>query len=540
MIRVSYAGQDKILRYFFSTTWDNRVLLLLIGIGFFFWIFFNFRQIQKPGMAAKIGPTDFIFISRYPLLACVVVLLNLTPLFEPHSPSIYIELNQFILLLALSVFFYKILDKHRLKWWLALLVLYITVIIFNIIVNESLLIRTGLILLSVGSIYVGIRFYKKADTTGIDSRFIKPVLIIHIVLTSLSILLNVLGRLSLAKSFSITGISGVIQIISLAVLIEIISEATELHIKVSSCRGGLFSKINITKSRKSAKKGLVFLSVWIWLLVFLINLNILDPVVNLADHVLDKERTLGSLTFTLSNILFFSVIIYLADQLQKNIGILFGEDEFTNNKVQKGSKLALLRLVVIVVGFLFAVMVSGVPLDKITVLLGALGVGIGLGLQNIINNFVSGIILIFEKPFSIGDYIELADKKGKVMEIGIRSSKMLTPQGSRVIIPNGDLLSGRLVNYTTHNAHLKTEITIKVNVNADLELVKKLISETISKGEGVVKKAPKQILFNAVAADSVELKVLVWLTDVYSEAGFKSYLLEQLLVKFKAHDIKLM
>ena len=192
------------------------------------------------------------------------------------------------------------------------------------------------------------------------------------------------------------------------------------------------------------------------------------------------------------------------------------------------------------IGFLFAVTISGVPLSRVTVLLGALGVGIGLGLQNIINNFVSGIILIFEKPFSIGDYIELADKKGKVLEIGIRSSQMLTSQGSRVIIPNGDLLSGRLVNYTLHSSHLKSELIFKVNIDADLELVKKLINETIGKGENIVKKAPVQILFNAIAADNIEFKVLVWLNDVYSEAGFKSYFLEQILQKFKANGIKMM
>jgi len=542
MIKITYSGQDKILRYFFNSTWDNRILLLLIVAGFFAWIFYNYRQIKKPTLSKLAGPLDFKLINPNPVLASLVVLFTLTPLFEPHSPAIYIELNQFLLLITLTVLFYKELDRHLMKWWLILTFLYVTVILFNVIVNESLLLRSALIILSCASIYVGIRFYKKSDTVGLDSKHIRPVLIIHVVLTSLSVLFNIFGRLSLAKSFGITGISGVIQIISLAVFVQIIREALELHIKVSMCSEGIFSKINVTKSRNSLQRGLTFLSVWLWILVFLINLNILDPVGRIIGQILDRERTVGSLNFTLTNILFFSVIIYAANLLQKNIGILFGEGDvdFSNNKVHRGSKLALIRLLVIVVGFLFATTVSGVPLDKITVLLGALGVGIGLGLQNIINNFVSGIILIFEKPFSIGDYIELADKKGRVLDIGIRSSKMLTPQGSRVIIPNGDLLSGRLVNYTTHDSHLKSEILLKVNQEADLNLVKKLINETIDLSEGAVKKAPKQILFNAITADSVELKITVWITDVYAEGNFKSFFLEQLLQKFKANSIKLM
>ncbi|GLU53794.1 mechanosensitive ion channel family protein [Dyadobacter frigoris] len=167
-----------------------------------------------------------------------------------------------------------------------------------------------------------------------------------------------------------------------------------------------------------------------------------------------------------------------------------------------------------IVGFLFAITVSGVLFDKITVLTGALSVGIGLGLQNVINNFVSGIILIFEKPFNIGDYIELANKKGKVLDISIRSSKMLTPQASRVIIPNGDLLSGRLVNYTQKNSSLKNELIFKVNIETDLELLKKLINEVVDQADEIIKTAPRQILFNAITIDSVELKVLVCISSV--------------------------
>ena len=542
MLKASYAGQDKILRYFFGSTWDNRILLLIVVIAFFVWVNVNFRLIQRKNLAVKIGTLDYKLISPLPIVSTLVILFNLTPLFEPNSPSVYIELNQFFLLITLTILFTKNLQKGQMKWWIAILLLYIVTIFFNIIINESLLSRSGLILLNITSVYFGFRLYKRIDATGLQEKFIKPVLIIHIVLTSIAILLNVFGRLSLAKSFSLTGISGLIHVISMAVLIEIITEAMALHIKVSSVSGGLFSKINVKKSQNYSRRLLLFLCFWLWVMVFLINLNILNPIVAFIDHILLKERAFGSITFTFGNVLFFSIIIYIANQLQKNIGLFFGEADidFTGDKVQKGSKLALARLVIIVVGVLFAVTASGVPLTKITVLLGALGVGIGLGLQNIINNFVSGIILIFEKPFNIGDYIELADKKGKVLEIGIRSSKMLTPQGSRVIIPNGDLLSGRLVNYTQHDSPLKTELIFKIHSDSDVELAKKLINETIVKGEGVVKKAPNQILFNAITADSIEFKVLVWLNNVYVEPGFKGYFLEQIFQKFKANGIKTM
>lgn len=542
LIKLSYSGQDKILRYFFNSTWDNRILLLFIAIAFFLWIRINFQKIRRPQLAKLVGDLNYSYITSFPLIATLIVIFTLSPLFEPDSPSIYIELNQFLLILVLSFFFTKRLPKNQLRLWYLLVGLYVIVVLTNAIVNDNLILRIVLIAVNLVAIYFGIWLYKKVKEINFDKRFVKPVVVIHVILNALAILLNLFGRVSLAKYNNLTAISGMIQLVTLIIFIQILTEAMELQIKVSSCSGGLFSRINIQKSRNSFQKNLSFLSVFIWLLVFAINLNVIDALLTFANQVLDKPRTFGNVTFTLENILFFSVIVWISNQLQKNINIIFGETEvsFGSHNVQKSSKLVLVRLIVMIIGFLLAISASGVPLGRVTVLLGALGVGIGLGLQNIINNFVSGIILIFEKPFTVGDFIELADKKGKVLDIGIRSSKMLTPQGYRVIIPNGDLLSGRLVNYTQKNSRLKSEILFKIGIESDLDLVKKLIKETVDKSEEQVKNAPIQILVNAFTADSIELKVSVWVASIYVESTFKGAILEQLLMKFRENNIKIM
>ncbi len=119
---------------------------------------------------------------------------------------------------------------------------------------------------------------------------------------------------------------------------------------------------------------------------------------------------------------------------------------------------------------------SGVPVDKITIVLGALGVGIGLGLQNIVNNFVSGIILIFDRPLQIGDVVEVGSHTGRVQEIGLRSSTLLTNDGAEVIIPNGDILSGQIVNWTLTNNQRRLVMELTVNGSNDMEHVSSLIS----------------------------------------------------------------
>jgi potassium-dependent mechanosensitive channel len=161
-------------------------------------------------------------------------------------------------------------------------------------------------------------------------------------------------------------------------------------------------------------------------------------------------------------------------------------------------------------------------------------------LQMIVSNFVSGIILLFEKPFQIGDYVEIGDKKGKIQDIGIRSSKMLTVAGAEIIIPNSDFLSNRLTNWTSNNDFLKSEITFKLGIDTDVEIVTKIVKEESGKIEGVLKNLSPDVLVSAISADSLELKVSVWITNIYTEAAFKSQLLQRLLARFKEKGIKMM
>ncbi|MFD1630663.1 mechanosensitive ion channel domain-containing protein [Pseudopedobacter beijingensis] len=542
LLSSSFTGQDKILHYFIDSTWDNRILLLLLSGCFFFWVYFNFKKTQKEEIKKEIGDLKFDFIKPIPIISTLIVLFNLTALFEPQSPALYIEVMQFLLLMCLTVGFWKSLPKNELKYWLVIVVLYIFTVLATATVRDAFYIRIVLIALNIFSLYIGKKFYTKIRYIQIAQKTVKPILFIFLALNCLSIVLNIFGRISLASTFSTTAIIGLTQVIGLVAFILIIIDALELQIRISCITGGVFSRVNLDKARSSFKKILSLVAIILWLLVFLINLGISDPVFSFVEKVLNKSRTFGSISFTFYNILFFALILYISNWLQKNIEVIFGERSigFSNEVEHRSSKLTLIRLIVAIVGVLLAIMASGIALDKLTVVLGALSVGIGLGMQNIVNNFVSGIILIFEKPFHIGDYVELADKKGKIKDIGIRASKMLTQQGAEVIIPNADLLSNRFVNWTTNKAYVRSEIILKVNINTELNTVNKIVEEEVNNSKFTVRKMPFEILINAVAADSIELKILVWIKNIYMEPNFKNLLFLQLINKFKENGIKIM
>ncbi len=542
LFRTSYQGQNRILSYFINNTWDNRLLLIVTGLAFFIWVFRNFKVVNKVPLNPKLAALKFNYIGPMPLLSTLIVILSVTPLFEPSSPPSYIELIQIALLFVLTLFFRKRIKARQFKFWLLIVALYCLTSVAIAVINYGLILRSWLILLNLASVYIGLIFYKKTDRRTIAKKYLKPMMAIYLTLNSLAILLNLFGRISLAKVFSQTAITCLPQVVGLAVLVHLISESLELQIRISSCSGGLFSRINFNKVRKTFRKVLSIMAVLLWLLVFFINLNFSGALFTLVELMLNKPRNFGSINYTLGNILLFALILYISLWLQKNIGILLseGSSDFMGKTEQKSSKLALIRLIVILVGFFVAINASGFPIDKLTVVLGALSVGIGLGMQNIVNNFVSGIILIFERPFQIGDFVELADKKGKVLDIGIRASRMLTPQGSELIVPNGDLLSGRLVNWTLSNNYLKTEFLLKICNEADVSIVKKIIEEEVAKSEDAVKNTESEILFNAVGADNIELKVQVWINNIYNEVSFKGKILEQIFTRFKEKGIKMM
>jgi len=538
----AYFGQGEIFQYFINSIWDTGVVLLIVVLAFFIWVHRNFVTANRLSVKRKIGELKFDYLRAYPIMASSIVLLCLLLAFHSDAPSIFIEVVQLILMVLITIHLRRVLPKEALRLWFMILGGFVFLVFASSLISEALLPRLMLLAIHLGLLFLGVRMYGKTKIPQFSKRFIKLVIWVLVLMNGLAIIMNVFGRISLSKVFGIAGVINLTQMISLAVFIQIMLDALELQIKISSCNKGFFSRLNPDAMKSQFKKVLKVFSFIVWLLILFNNLGMSSGIYSLMTGILSKERSFGSIHFSLGNVLFFFIIIYVSNKLQKHVPLFFGEQKisFDGASDHKGSKVALFRLIIIVIGLLLAFTASGLPMDKLTVVLGALGVGIGLGMQNIVNNFVSGIILIFEKPFRIGDYVELADKKGKVQDIGIRSSKLLTPQGSEVIIPNGDLLSGRLVNWTLSNDYLKSELLIKVSSTANMQQVQEIISDVIKGSVHTVNKLPPEILVNNLAADSVEIKVLVWVNNVYVEAAFKSETLLRIMVAFQEADIKVM
>ena len=536
----SIADRMSILRYYLKLNVTDWLYFVIAGILFFFWVFRNFRRIKNKETAEYQTDMRLKYIRPLPVLSSVIFILSLAPYYALDQPAIFIEIIMLVLLVPLSIQFWDMWPKKSFVLWLILVLLFVLVSCMNAIITPGWPLRVFLLVLNIASVCFG-WFAIKEDKNLINGKIVRIYTALYIALNLFAIITNLTGRLTLAKIATSSAVIGLVQIMGLMVFMQVLIESFYLQMQSSRIAGGMSAKFNFEPVKANLYQLLGGISILLLVVIFITNIDLHYVVFGILDDIFNTPRKTGSTTFTLGNILTFGVILYSVSILQKYVGYFFGEteDDFLGDLDKKESRLVLFRLAIIVAGFFMAIVASGLPVDKVTVVLGALGVGIGLGLQNIVYNLVSGIILIFEKPMQIGDYIEVGDKKGRVQNIGIRSSKLITPDGSEVIVPNGDILSSHMVNWTRSNNHRRTELTFGIEPSSKLQLAKDTIVEELKTNSYVIQSEPVEILVNNLSENSAALTVNVWINSIYKEPEFKSELRSSIYTRLAAKEIKI-
>jgi potassium-dependent mechanosensitive channel len=199
--------------------------------------------------------------------------------------------------------------------------------------------------------------------------------------------------------------------------------------------------------------------------------------------------------------------------ISKFVRFLLEEDIYQHFLLPSGIPYAIstvLHYIILVFGFFIALGALGIDLTKITILAGAFSVGVGFGLQNVINNFVSGLILLFERPIKLGDMIEIGGNGGTVSRIGIRASIVRTPSGSEVIVPNGSLISNQVTNWTLSDQRRAVEVAVKVAPGTDLQHVAKLLKNAAAGHSDVVKEPAPQVHVLDLTGSAIVFQLQVW------------------------------
>jgi small-conductance mechanosensitive channel len=222
-------------------------------------------------------------------------------------------------------------------------------------------------------------------------------------------------------------------------------------------------------------------------------------------------------------------------------GVLL-EQVFPKRRVQIGVQLALSRLVhyaLILVGFLFALGALGVNFRNITIIGGALGVGIGFGLQGIVNNFVSGLILLFERPIKVGDWVQLNDQWGEIARIGLRATVVRTFDRSEIVVPNADLVSNQVTNWTLTDRYMRIRFNVGVAYGSDVPLVMQTLKECALDNPMVVSNPAPQIIFMAFGESSLDFELRIWINEIDNMIAVRSELNQEIDRRFRESGIEI-
>lgn len=209
------------------------------------------------------------------------------------------------------------------------------------------------------------------------------------------------------------------------------------------------------------------------------------------------------------------------------------------NKTTENSANTVLGYISILIAGLIALSVLGVNLKSLGLLVSALSVGLGFGLQHIVNNFISGILILFERPFRIGDWIVVNDKEGIVRKINIRSTELETFDKALIIIPNADIISGELTNWTLTDSQGRLTINVGVGYDSDLEKVLQLAVTATKDDDRILTDPPASAIVTSFDDSSIGIQLRCYIKDVMQRSVIKSDLMMRLQKIFNENGIEI-
>lgn len=480
-------------------------------------------------------PQDEEVISReraailsHPVLFPVFITLAYFSFVFPSPPVVFQGFLWLILSLLLIYIIWKVIARSERFVLLFLVVSFAFSITADLILKESAAERWLVLLICLAGLALSVLALKKSST---DKRLKRTKLIvwsISAVILSAALVSNVLGSFNLAKTMTSLAF---FMLVTGYVLSWAFIFSTELSAMYALTAGQDLRSSQMTKDGDISGQLPRLLSYLLpagWVFLMIRNFYLFEEFIEGLQQFLKREYSIGDITFSFEKFLLFILILVISTLISKIVSFFAKGNETEEGGVsQRGgisNWMLLIRIAVMSIGLLLAFAATGLPLDKLTIIIGSLGVGIGLGLQNIVGNLVSGVLLAFEKPFRIGDQIEVDHNFGTIKEIGIRSSKLSTPDGADVIIPNGDLLSKHVTNWTLRNMLKRSEIIQTADVSGHTQEFMEAMKLMLMNNDKVSRQPEPGVFMNEYADDGSTFRLLYW-TDIQNEDKVRTEIL---------------
>jgi potassium efflux system protein len=495
-------------------------ILLIIALLFVYGLRFFSKKLDTSDESVKLA----LSILERPISITILLFLLFLVLVYPEIPEVLKSLIGLIVLIPLLRILFHISDKSLHIPLIGLAVLFILNEIQTITITESLLER--IILLSITLLALGgvaWLIWKKVLQLAFKGKKGNNLVVfgtrVAAVLLAASLLMNILGYVRLAELLvsgtifsafaSILLVTGYLVVIALLVIFLKTKTAKRLRVVQ-----------NHPEKIKNTTAKIIRIGAAIWLTIGILkNFQLKDAVEEWLIGALTEKSSIGTFSLSIGDILVFFVTIWIAVLLARLIRFFLEEDILSRMALPRGvpgAISAIVKYIIVGFGIVVAFTAAGLDLDRFSILIGALGVGIGFGMQDLVNNFISGLILIFERPIQVGDAIQVDTLSGRVSQIGIRSSIIRNWSGADIIVPNGHLISNRLTNWTMTDQLRRIEIKIGVMYGSDVNKVMEILLNCAKESQKILSRPAPYVLFNDFAESYLEFELRCW-TSNYTE-----------------------
>lgn len=268
---------------------------------------------------------------------------------------------------------------------------------------------------------------------------------------------------------------------------------------------------------------------------------------SLFDWLKSVENTvlfkLGDHSFTLGNLFYLAISLAILFYLTGVLKRFLVNRVFARFHMELGVSQAiatLVRYMLVLIGSVIIIQTSGIDLSTVGLLIGGLGIGIGLGLQNIVTNLISGIIILFERPIKVGDRVEVGGILGMVKKISPRSTTILTNDNVAIIVPNAEFMTTHVINWSHNDDKIRFHVSVNIQYEADFHRVSELLLEIAKDNPDVLDNPPPDIRLEEFGDHGIRCTMLVWSSSLLHRQGkLKSNINKAIYKKFKEHGIEI-
>jgi small-conductance mechanosensitive channel len=492
-----------------------HVLLFLILTAILFYARTRLHAWYK---ADETPSADALNLFTYPVATAAFIALLFSRAMYPGAPLAMVDLLRGLMALPLLALLTTALDKRRRVGAYALVAVYVIDSITDSVASAPLAGRLLQLLVATLGLLTLVRaeFGTRTSVAGMRRTWhLASRLVIRAAAAALviGIVANFAGAVSLA--YLLTNATLRVLYVGLGIFVAALLARGLLDVLLRSPLTAAFRGLRSAREqiRRRFNRVLDIGGILLWLLAALKIFGILDPILDAFGGVVSHEFAIGNFQISVSDLLAFVIALYLGVLISRFLRFVLQEDVYPRMRLPRGVPSTISMMVnygVITIAFLVALAAAGFELGRLAIIAGALSVGIGFGLQAIVNNFVAGLILAFERPVQVGDTIEVGTLLGRVTRIGVRASTMRTYDGSEVIVPNSEFISGQVVNWTLSDVTKRQHVPVGVAYGSDPEEVIRLLVEVARENPLVLPEPEPFVVFHGFGDSSLNFELRAW------------------------------